>query len=398
METVWAHRKENGSTEKRSSMEKPRKPAQRGMNEKGMVLVVTLMLMSVLVVLGTTAIMTVSTDIKIAGNYRQNQVALYNAEAGVEQVITSLRTGPTFSFPTVNATQAIVNGGSCPTSQCAPITLSVPTGFSFSNTVNIYGYDVANKKYVFRITGNGGNNAAKTIEIYIDRQSSVPDNVDGAVAMYGGGPQVALPPGANPHENYIIDGQDYPVPADANCNGSACDTAADTTKPALPGLYTVMAPSITGTLSYLNGNPDQTIGVSHEPEWNAFVDKVLADTNLYQSTMGTRAAPAVTVIGNGETLSGTYNGAGIIIVDDGGELQLTGNGCFEGIIILRGSGTVRGTGTNNVYGSIITIGHESKLISATGAVKMFYSSAAIANLGNINALTTTQKKAWRDVK
>jgi len=365
-------------------------------DEKGLVLVVTLLLLSVLVIMGTTAIMAVSTDIKIAGNYRQNQVALYRAEAGVEQVIRYLRTN-TVNYPTVNATESIINGGTCPTSQCVPITMPFPSGFGYPSTVtvNIYGYDVTNHKYVFRMTGTGPSSASKTIEAYVARDTNL-ESVDGAVAMYGGGPEVALKSGANPQENYAINGQDYPVPTDPNCSGSACETSPDTTKPALPGLYTVMTPTVTGTLSYLNGNPDQTIGPSNETAWNDFVDNVIAN-NLYQTTMGTRAAPAITLVPNGATLSGTYNGAGIIIVDNGGELTLSGNGCYEGIIILRGTGTVRGTGTNNLYGSIITIGHESKLISATGSVNMYYSSAAIANLSQISSLSTVQKTAWRDL-
>ena len=348
-------------------------------NEEGMVLVVTLLLLAVLVIMGTTAIMAVSTDIKIAGNYRQSQVALYNAEAGVEHVITYLRTN-TVSYPT--------------TSTPNTITVSCPTGYNFNTSVAIQ-YVAANK-YKFRMTGTGANNASKTIETYIGKDSIIPPNVDGAVAMYGGGPEVALKSGANPHENYAINGQDYPIDFPSNCDGSACHTAPDTTKPAIPGLYTVMTPTITGTLSYLNGNPDQTTGVSHEVEWNDFVNYVIAN-NLYQATIGTRAAPKVTLVPNGTNLSGTYNGAGVIIVDNGGELTLTGNGCFEGIIILRGNGTLRGTGTNNVYGSIITIGHETKLISATGSINMFYSSAAIANLNNINSTSTTKKTAWRDI-
>ena len=225
-------------------------------SDDGMVLVVALLLLAVLVIMGTTAIMAVSTDIKIAGNYRQSQVALYNAEAGVEHVIAYLRTN-TVTYPTTsNPTTAI--------------TLSCPTGYNFNTSVAIQ-YVAANK-YKFRMTGTGANNSSKTIETYIRKDSIIPPNVDGAVAMYGGGPEVALKNGANPHENYAIDGQDYPIDFPSDCNGSECETEPDTTKLALPGLYTVMEPEITGTESYLHGNPDKTMGESHEVQWNNFVE------------------------------------------------------------------------------------------------------------------------------
>jgi Tfp pilus assembly protein PilX len=61
-------------------------------NEKGMVLAVTLMLIAVLVLLGTTAVMTITTDLKIAGNYRSSTQAFYIAEAGLEAARNQLRT------------------------------------------------------------------------------------------------------------------------------------------------------------------------------------------------------------------------------------------------------------------------------------------------------------------
>ena len=376
-----------------------------------MVLVVSVMLLAVLVLIGFTAINVTTTNMKISSNYREGTRAFYNAEAGVETVIAYLRTNHV-NYATANASPTVINNGTCPpptadndtcppvfprvSCTCTPISITPPTGFTFSSTVNLYGYDMTKRLYLFRMTGTGANNASRTIEAYIKKVPLYPEGADGAVAMYGGGPQVALKSGANPQDNYSINGQDYPVPANAACNGSACATSPDTTKPALPGLYTVMAPTITGTLSYLNGNPDSTLGPSREIEWDGFVNNVITN-NLYQTTLGTRTNPAVTLVPSGTVLAGTYNGAGIIIVDNGGEVKLAGNGCFEGIIILRGTGKVTGVGTNNVYGSIITIGHTSKLISATGVVNMYYSSAALANLSNINSINQAKRAAWRDV-
>lgn len=366
-------------------------------DEKGMVLAVTLMMIAALILLGTTAVTTVTTDIKIAANYREGQKALYNADAGVETVIAYLRSNYV-QYATANATTTIINGGTCPTGSCTQISVSVPTGFFFSNSVNIYGYGISKRIYLFRMTGTGANNASKTIEAYIAKFtfSNDPTAADGAVAMYGGGPAVEFKKGSG--GGYAVDGHDYPVPPSATCNGSACDTTA-TALPAVPGLFTVMSPTVTGEVdAHLGGNPPQKLGPSREPEYTAFVDNVIAN-HLYQDTLGTRANPAITVIPNGITLNGSGNGAGIIIVDNGGALNINGNFCFEGLVILRGTGKVFGAGTANIFGSMITIGHLSKLIELTGGVNLFYSSAALANLSNINnpSANTTKRVAWRDV-
>src|SRR5665647_2828444 len=60
-------------------------------NEKGIVLVVVIMLLAVLVLLGSTAIMVTNTDMKISSNYRSGSQAFYIAEAGLEQARDQLR-------------------------------------------------------------------------------------------------------------------------------------------------------------------------------------------------------------------------------------------------------------------------------------------------------------------
>lgn len=368
-------------------------------NEKGVVLVVAVMLLAVLVLIGFTAAIMTSTDSKISANYRRSNEAFFNADAGVETVLAYLRAN-TITYPTVDATPSIINGGTCPTSQCIQLTVTVPSGYLFSSTVNLYGYDVANRRYVFRMTGTGSNNASRTIETYIRKNTSVPEGADGAVAMYGGGPQVAFKVGGG--GGYAIDGHDYPVPTSYPCTGGGCTTTA-TALPAVPGLFTVMAPTTSGDVSaHLGGVPTQTLGTSREAEYNAFAQMIIDSGStgapLYQTTLGTRANPAVTVIPNGSTLNGNGHAAGIMIVEDGGAVNINGTFTFEGLIILRGSGRVFGSGTGNIFGTLVTVSHLTKLIDLTGGINLFYSSAALSNLTNISALNSAQRVAWRDVQ
>ena len=148
-------------------------------NEKGMVLVVSVMLLAVLVLIGFTALNLTTTDMKISSNYKEGTRAFYNAEAGVETVIAYLRIN-NVTYPT----------GTTPTT----ITVSCPTGYSF-NTLVVINY-VAPSSYKFQMTGTGVNNASKTIELSFKKTSLAPQGADGAVAMYGGGPAVQFKTGA----------------------------------------------------------------------------------------------------------------------------------------------------------------------------------------------------------
>lgn len=375
-------------------------------NEGGMVLAVALILIAVLVLLGTTAVMTITTDLKISANYRESAKAIYNADAGVEYVVDYLRNN-TVTYPTTNATRAQIEAGTCASTYCTSITITQPSGFTFGTTVKLYGVDVANKKYLYRMTGTGANEATKTVELVITRTSMVPQGADGAVAMYGGGPTVNLKTGGGGGTN--LDGNDYSLPANPNCNGNACRTTGTSTG-AKPGLYTPSStPTVTGDCEHMAGTGStapctstggiQVGGGTHtESEWVNFVNDVLADPSLYVTgTLGTRDNPLVTVVENGTTLTGSSNGAGIIIVRDGGTMRLGGNTCYEGIVILLGNGTLTATGTAIVYGSVVTISHTSKTVDANGTTDLYYSSAALSNAYNSSGMNRIQRSSWLDV-
>jgi hypothetical protein len=59
-------------------------------NEKGIVLVIALIMLTVLILLGTTAIMTSSSDLKISANFVSGTQAFYIADAGMERSKISL--------------------------------------------------------------------------------------------------------------------------------------------------------------------------------------------------------------------------------------------------------------------------------------------------------------------
>ena len=60
-------------------------------NERGFLLIAALTLMATLTLLGTTAYILSSTDIKIGGNFRNTQMVLQVAMAGAERARETLR-------------------------------------------------------------------------------------------------------------------------------------------------------------------------------------------------------------------------------------------------------------------------------------------------------------------
>ena len=74
------------------------KGGQGPSNEKGMVLVVGLMLIVVLSLLGTTAVLTSTTDMKISANYKTSKQAFYAAEAGIEEARARLKANADMSI------------------------------------------------------------------------------------------------------------------------------------------------------------------------------------------------------------------------------------------------------------------------------------------------------------
>jgi len=59
-------------------------------NEKGMVLATGLIFMAIIAIVGTTAVILTTTDIKIGSNYRASQQAFYAAEAGTNRAMSKI--------------------------------------------------------------------------------------------------------------------------------------------------------------------------------------------------------------------------------------------------------------------------------------------------------------------
>ncbi len=123
-------------------------------NEHGMVLVLTMLIMTALVLLGTTALMESQTELKIAANYKNSARVFYDSDAGINFAIGMMEIGlkanpPTFSLPTT------VGGTST-------LTYTIPSGFTFSiSAITMLAANI----YSFTSTSTGPNNSQAAITV-----------------------------------------------------------------------------------------------------------------------------------------------------------------------------------------------------------------------------------------
>ena len=129
-------------------------------NEKGMVLTAALIFLAVLGLVGSTAVVVTTTDMKIGGNYTSSKEAFYDAEAGVQYAISKIEAdlvGGTLSLPSTVGSSVSLGYTS-------------PTSFSF-NLSSLSSTDT--NRYRFTSTGNGTRNSQTTIEAIFSRAPAI---------------------------------------------------------------------------------------------------------------------------------------------------------------------------------------------------------------------------------
>ncbi len=154
-------------------------------NEKGFLLIAALTLMATLTLLGTTAYILSSTDIKIGGNFRNNQMVLQVAMAGAERARESLRVEnlassdkASFSDELNSATRKGANGalnGYTTTTDDMPLangTMNNVTYAAYLTNDNLNGDTYLsttdnNGKVLITSVATGPNNSTSKVEIVV---------------------------------------------------------------------------------------------------------------------------------------------------------------------------------------------------------------------------------------
>jgi hypothetical protein len=159
-------------------------------NEKGMVLPLGLMFLAIIAILGTTAVIVTTTDLKIGSNYRQSVQAFYIAEAGLAraeaELINDLNNDQDFSngsYVTTSGTIALAYDDS----KFNNLFNDIPFGEGFY-TIQLKNYptDPEDDSTIWvRSIGTGPNSSTVTLECYLSAENiSVWNN---AIFAGGGG-------------------------------------------------------------------------------------------------------------------------------------------------------------------------------------------------------------------
>ena len=276
-------------------------------NDKGMVMAVILMLVAVLVILGTTGILTVTTDMKISSNFRENARALYDAEAGVNAVIAKINEG-TFTWPSTGNSQVV--------------TVACPADFKFngcagSGTTSVTVTNVDGTYYRFQVTGYGYNNAAKTIEIRFKRKPAFDFGLfaDGALDMKADGqvysynstvtpaPNPADYPGASTENGDVGSNTEVRVYNGTYISG---DVGLGASSGGVDASYTATGtPTVTGTNATVGRVDPDPLGAVGGELATKFTTYSATNDNALSGTSGVSG----TVINGSATLVGKPGGA-----------------------------------------------------------------------------------------
>jgi hypothetical protein len=369
-------------------------------NEKGYVLIVSLLVMALLVIIGISATNISRTETQIAASDKAQKTAFFNAEAGVQYTLAQIN-NKTFPLPVTDNTSVTP-------------TYTVPNGYDF--TISAISKNGTN--YSFTSTGRGPQGAKAVIRVVFQKTSNTLPPPDGAMGVYGPNSTIHFA-GSGAHKNFV-DGRDYDPPANFYCSGANC-AGTLTSKPAKPGLYTEnTTPTLSnvydsGWKQNVYGDPPVKTGGGNmtATDWQDFANELipLADNTINGTptiagslTLGTRDDPQITYVTDDTKFAGSVDGAGILIVEEGATFQGTFH--FEGLIIVLNKTWDVGTwdldlGKGNAYlfGAVVVAGNNvaDSEVELRGNAKIRYSSQALNNVGN-KLLYTVSMTSWREVR
>ena len=380
-----------------------------------MVLVIGLLLAAVLIILGTTALFTTTTDLKISSANKQSDKAFYSAEAGLEEARARMKadypttnriddsnptnTGWMYFIGTVSNSQGLGynNGNSLHTrtsSLQSSLVYTVAIKHQTDTSGNIlYWGDTDGDGSSERNTSTGRNiYLLKSVGVFSGAKRTIEEEISRV-------PPITAPGALYVEATTTIQGTSTNVIGLDQCGGAnmpgvvttlATSTVHQTGNPVVSG-------STSSTWSVVGGatNMDvQSVVDSWKGSANYVYNKVSAtDTGMNWGTPtpgATLQNPSSCSVNNivyyntrnntnattDIKLTGGTSGCGVLIVD--GDLDVNGGFNWYGVILVSGSVTYSGGGNKNVTGAVIAGGSmDADLVG--GNANIVYCSSAISN-------------------
>jgi len=325
--------------------------------EKGFMLVAALTLMTALTLIGTTAYLLSSTDIKVGANFRNSQQVLQVAMAGTERARELLRQEnlsngdvATFSDELSKSQRKGQNGaldGFTATTDDSPIASGTLGGIAYSAYLSndsadgVSNQTDSNKKVMLTTVATKSSDNSKAV-------------VQTVVQLYTG---VTSPATIYSKGDVTGNGTSLTIKGDDECGVESALAPVYTKSPAITNLSG--NPTLTGSpstpqagdldlgiaamISSLKGSAQYTLT---EDTNNA----TFGNSNSYKVVYSNTSSPANV---NGLKLN-NLTGYGILMVD--GDLELGGGFTWYGPIVVTGSVTLNGGGGEgiNIHGQILS--------------------------------------------
>jgi Tfp pilus assembly protein PilX len=348
--------------------------------QNGFLLSAALTLLTALMLLGTTAFILSSTDIKIGGNFRNNQMALQVAMAGAERAREALRIEnlassdkASFSDELNSATRKGANGalnGYTTTTDDTPLangTMNNVTYAAYLTNDNLNGDTYlsttdTNGKVLITSVATGPNNSKAKVEIVVTSfpPPSTPatiyskDNVTTNGSSMNISGNDACNAGTNLAPIFTKD------PATTNSNGSPTFTGSPPTPQ-----HGTLDIDIQGYVDALKGSATTTLTADQS-----------GGTYGSSSNYVTVYSDA-TLQADGELRLNNVTGYGILLVK--GDLQMAGNFDWNGLIFVTGVITTSGGGSNakNIQGLIFAGASALGDTVINGSVTVGYDSCKV---------------------
>ena len=343
--------------------------------EKGLILIAALTLLTALTLIGVTAYIVASTDVKVGGNFKTNQTALQVAMGGAEQARQSLRAANSSSTNTADFSEelaarvganGVLNGYTSSTDD-SPMasSSSLVAGYTYNAYVTNDSSDGvasttdSNGKVVITSVATGPNNTKAIVQTTVQLYS-----------LSASSPAVVYS-----KDNVTLSGSSLSINGNdaGSCGGSNLST-----------VYTKDPATTTS-----NGNPATPQHGTLDIDLAALVNqfKAGATTTLTADVSGATYGSAtnyVTVYANATATQADHElrlnnvtGYGLLIVD--GDLQMAGNLNWNGIIIVTGILTSTGGGSNNknITGQIYSGSSALGDTAISGNIDVAYNSCEV---------------------
>lgn len=349
-------------------------------NTAGFILIAALTLMAALTLLGTTAYLLSSTDIKIGANFRSNQVVLQVAMAGVERAREVLRVEnlgsvdtTTFSDELNSITRKGANGaldGYSLTTDDFPLATGTLNNVTYNAYLSNDSVDGANNttdsngKVMITSVAVGPSNAKAQVQIVVSLKvpPSSPATIYSKGDVTGNGSSLTISGNDACGAGTALAPIYTKDPATTNLNGSPTLQGSPSTPQ--HGTLDIDIPAFLDALK-----PGAT--TLTEDQNNA----TFGSASSYQTVYSWPDDPAH--FNNQGLKLQNVTGYGILLVK--GDLELGGGFEWNGIILVTGSVTLNGGGGNpiNIYGQIFSGTSTLTDVTVNGSNTIGYDSCKV---------------------